>query len=228
MGKIRACTRCNFVGDESVFPRQGTRPKSHCKSCNNALSKAWRLANQERVRARKTAYDKSHRKENSERQKAWARKNVAKVRAMSAANHIKFGDKHRADNLAWRKKNSTRRKEVSKRWRLANKARIYSSNAARRIMEKRAMPTWIDQDAMVAIYERAALLTEITGVIHHIDHIVPIKSEIVCGLHVPANLQAIPKLDNIRKHNKYWPDMPETPAKETMILWKKSTEGGQS
>lgn len=39
-----------------------------------------------------------------------------------------------------------------------------------------------------------------------IDHIVPICSAYVCGLHVPWNLKIITPLANGQKSNNWWPD----------------------
>lgn len=41
-----------------------------------------------------------------------------------------------------------------------------------------------------------------------IDHIVPVCSKIVSGLHVPWNLQVIGRVPNNRKSNLWWPDHP--------------------
>ena len=43
----------------------------------------------------------------------------------------------------------------------------------------------------------------------HVDHIVPLQSALVCGLHCEANLEIIPGAANEAKKNYWWPDMPD-------------------
>lgn len=54
----------------------------------------------------------------------------------------------------------------------------------------------------------AALRTKTTGIRWEVDHIVPLVHPQVCGLHVETNLRVIPAIENRRKGNRHWPEMP--------------------
>ena len=71
-----------------------------------------------------------------------------------------------------------------------------------------AWPHWCATDPRFAeIYKRAKDMRR-RGRKVHVDHIVPICSDIVCGLHVPWNLQILSERENLQKSNNWWPDMP--------------------
>ena len=64
---------------------------------------------------------------------------------------------------------------------------------------KQAKVAWADQVKIAAIYEYARSLG------YHVDHIIPLNSEVVCGLHVEHNLTVLPPQDNIKKSNRFDP-----------------------
>lgn len=78
--------------------------------------------------------------------------------------------------------------------------------ALRRARLIRATPKWLtksDLKAIQFIYLEAQLLTEKTGILHHVDHIVPLLGKSVCGLHIANNLQAITESENLKKSNSF-------------------------
>lgn len=108
----------------------------------------------------------------------------------------------------WVEKNRERKNEVCRQWAERNVENRRFHCRLRQAMRKQAVPKWADLDAMKALYKLAKELEAATGVKHHVDHIVPMKSPLVCGLHWEGNLQILPYAENIRKGNRVWPDMP--------------------
>lgn len=67
-----------------------------------------------------------------------------------------------------------------------------------------ASPSWLTSEMLAQIrdvYKESRRLTDTTGVVHEVDHIVPLNGETVCGLHVPWNLRVLTKEENMRKFN---------------------------
>lgn len=120
----------------------------------------------------------------------------------------------------WQKNNPEKKKAIERRWRENNKARVAEHSAksnklwrashpdaireidARRRMAKRAVVSSAEKNQMLTVYEKA----RIWG--FEVDHVVPLNSAIVCGLHVWANLQLLDRKLNRQKKNISWPDMP--------------------
>lgn len=66
-----------------------------------------------------------------------------------------------------------------------------------------ATPPWADLAAIRALYKQAKELTRRTGVLHSVDHVLPLKGENVCGLHVHTNMQILTHRENMSKGNKF-------------------------
>jgi 5-methylcytosine-specific restriction endonuclease McrA len=70
-------------------------------------------------------------------------------------------------------------------------------------------PPWVDREALRLLHYRAVCLTELTGIPHELDHIVPLNHPLVCGLTVPWNLEIVTAKINGAKSNRWMPDQLE-------------------
>lgn len=77
-----------------------------------------------------------------------------------------------------------------------NKSDYLARNANRRALKLKATPSLANLDLIKEIYRACP-----EG--YHVDHVVPLQGELVCGLHVESNLQHLLAKDNLQKHNKF-------------------------
>lgn len=96
-----------------------------------------------------------------------------------------------------------------------NEKNGYANYAARRAAVRNALPNWLnefDKLYLIEIYDLARLRSRVTGTPWHVDHIIPLKHPLVCGLHVPWNLQCMTSKENLMKHNKFNDDRYKLPS----------------
>jgi hypothetical protein len=185
MAVEKVCTKCRELKSLALYykdARASDGRHSGCIECHKKLLRANALENRAGARARTARYRK------------------------------KNPDAGRVALYEWRKKNPDRMRSINARYSERHpeqrRANVHRSTAKRKAQKLRAMPTWADQGAINEVYKMARIATRTTGQRHHVDHIVPLISKIVCGLHVHANLQILSESENTSKSNRFWPDMP--------------------
>lgn len=120
----------------------------------------------------------------------------------------RYIEKNRRRANDWYLLNTERAIAAVAQYQKDNRHKDRAWQSKRRATRYQATPAWADLQAIEAVYKKAEVMTEQTGIPHHVDHIVPLQSKFVCGLHVPANLQIMEASANNSKGNRWWPDMP--------------------
>lgn len=94
---------------------------------------------------------------------------------------------------------------AARAWQKYNKPKATALVNAYRVAKINRMPQWLTQSQkrqILGYYIQAAELSRLTGELHSVDHIVPLRGKLVSGLHVPWNLQVLPASLNSSKGNK--------------------------
>lgn len=135
---------------------------------------------------------------------------MASIRTEKQYDKVRWQTQKEAESLrnrAYREANSDRLKAQyrikAEAQRAANPSKVRAYNIARKHGERLATPAWASHQAMGAVYKMAANLQATDGIKRHVDHIIPLKHPLVCGLHCEANLQVLPAHENMAKHNKF-------------------------
>lgn len=161
-------------------------------------NKAWREANRDRVR-------EINAKNNKERTAKYRANNKEKALQSQKEYYERNKEEILAQNKEYRDTTDGHKKSNEK-WYQANKHIKRAAVAKRRAQLKQATVKWADVDVIKAIYAEADRLTKETGIEYVVDHMVPLSSKIVCGLHCEFNLRAITADENGEKGNKLLPE----------------------
>lgn len=143
----------------------------------------------------------------------WAKGNETRAEYFRAYNRSEAGQeaKHRyyeankADVVAKARATPNELKNAyRKSWKDKNLLSIRADTKARRRKHRSATPLWLtrkERGAIRAMYQAAIFTSQLSGERYVIDHIYPLRSDVVCGLHVPWNLRIITQAENLKKSN---------------------------
>jgi hypothetical protein len=161
-----------------------------CVECANASTKRWHSRNQDHNASYGKAYRETRGEDllakKREYQRAWIAANKEEKRRRDAEYERSKREQNDAAFLAY----------------------CTARSQKRRAAKIQATPTWMDKDVISGMYKLAQVFRR-TGMDVHVDHIVPLQSKIVSGLHTHDNLQLMVGTMNRSKSNRAWPDMPE-------------------
>ena len=136
-------------------------------------------------------------------------------------------EKERARARLYGSNNRELLKQRTNRWRKNNPTKSRALSRMREMQEIHACPPWAQSKTtrkeILAHYLHAEWLESVTGEKMHVDHIVPLRNDFVCGLHVPANLMVLTAEDNMSKSAYWWPgQLPcQTGRGRSHEWWKK-------
>ncbi len=159
----QVCNKCGKEKslDEFCYAKKNRYGRQyHCRQCQRLINQTFYSEN--KIRERQRARD--YRIANPERVKV----SVNKWRA----EHIEDERRYRIDN-------APRIRANSNKWAKSNKDRVRAGYAKRRALLKKCMPKWADSVKILELFKKAKQLSEETGVVYEVDHIIPL----LAGLH---------------------------------------------
>lgn len=158
-----------------------------CFSCNRIQFKSYSKRNANKLKEKRLESYAKNPETYRERQRVYTKKNKGAVMARQAL---------------WREKNREHQINYAMDYKRKNRSKARKIESDRRARKLQAIPLWYEENLISIVYKKGKEL----GL--EVDHIVPLGSSLVCGLHCWDNLQLLDKSLNSRKNNNYWPDMP--------------------
>lgn len=193
---MKQCTKCKELKDISYFTfSKKNKDGLHCwcKDCVNL----YRRENNEKYKQTQQKYAKDNKEKIYEYAKQ--RRATKEYKEMKSLSDAKYRIKNSESIKELKSQYYSTRQHLRVAEYQRNKQGYIARAYQRRKNIQNLTPADADKKAIQFFYNRAKHLTEITGIKHEVDHIVPISKG---GLHHQDNLQVLIWIDNRKKGNK--------------------------
>jgi len=191
--------RCKLCSRKAVAATKVKRGRGRCDPVKAKERKA-------RFHAKNPSYGKDYywnnRDANLNQSRKYREKNRTTLNALQLAKYREKSAKRKAEFVGPKIPSKILGRIKRRLWHIAHPEQKPSDVAIRRAQKKNATPAWANRFFIREAYHLAKLRTKMTGFKWEVDHIYPLQSDVVCGLHVEHNLQVIPAVLNRQKGNK--------------------------
>jgi len=159
------------------------------RSISSLYKKVYKLRNSDKVKDTNARYYLS----NKEGILAYQKEHR---RGYQIEYYVKNKDKRKAYQKEYYIENREKCNKACRKYYIDNREVYAAHSAKRRAAKLNATPKWADLEKIKTFY-----LKRPEG--HHVDHIIPLQGEKICGLHVLENLQYLTAEENLKKGNRY-------------------------
>jgi hypothetical protein len=133
---------------------------------------------------------------------------VEREREKGRAAYRSDPERFREKTASWRATNPETSKKIRSDWWVKNPGSRNAARMKRHAAKLQATPIWANSQYVKLWYAFAKSESKRFGQLVEVDHIVPLQSDSVCGLHNEHNMQLLFSNANKAKGNRAWPDMP--------------------
>lgn len=158
------------------------------------------------VRITRLKQRKSKREEYRRLAHEYRERNLEKARQCTRNHYYKNRDHYIEYSKEYYQHNKDDRLKTMNVWRHNNKHRHTTYTKRFKKHGQQSIKYWGYKESMEQIYQESTRLRELLDVDFVVDHIIPLNSDTVCGLHCWHNLQILTREENTRKGNDYQQD----------------------
>lgn len=222
---MKQCIKCKKYKEIEMFSKHFTnkdRLETRCQECISTYNKNRYLNKKEKIINNQKKYREECKNKNtaqlnvdenylSQLQKCYNCEEIKTLKDYHKDSNRKNGFSNLCKTCQfkrvriWQKNNKEVVNKRKAKWQHNNLDKHSAREAKRRAKKMQATPKWLTNDQYQEIEHFYSLAKELQWLSEQpleIDHIIPLQGKNVCGLHVPWNLQILPKNMNCPKNNK--------------------------
>jgi len=167
-----------------------------------AYNEAWYEANKEERKSYNKAYREANKEEIAAQRKSHREANKEALSVRSKAYYEANKEALSVRSKAYREANKEKVLAGKKVYREANREKVVADATRRKALKRKLVPIHLrdcphEKQRLLQTYKLRKILSEATGVQHHVDHMWPLADG---GPHWSGNLQIIPAEENMSKH----------------------------